>query len=158
MASYFFDTSALVKIYHREAGSDYVERITSQSGSRVFISRLSLVEMESVFAIKVRTGELDAVGRSIGRRRFHADVAQGRLFVGPPTEEKHFRSARELRMRFAVSHALRTLDALQLAVVLELHGVNVVSALVSADQRMCRVAEVCGCGAIDPANPGLAVS
>jgi len=54
LAGYFLDTSALAKLYHEELGSDYVESILNQPGSKGIVSRLSLVEMESVFAIKVR--------------------------------------------------------------------------------------------------------
>jgi hypothetical protein len=61
LASSFLDPSALAKLYHEEPGSEYVERIVSQPGSKGIVSRLSLVEMESVFAIKVRTGALDEV-------------------------------------------------------------------------------------------------
>jgi hypothetical protein len=60
----FLDTSALAKLYHEEPGSDYVESILKQSGSKGIVSRLSLVEMESVLSIKVRTGALDENGRS----------------------------------------------------------------------------------------------
>ena len=74
MAGYFPDTSALAKRYHEELGSDYVERILSQPGSKGIVSRLSLVEMESVFAIKARTGALDENGRSLALRRLRADI------------------------------------------------------------------------------------
>jgi hypothetical protein len=86
VASSFLDTSALAKLYHEEAGSDYVERAISQPGSKGIVSRLSLVEMESVFAVKVRTGALDENGRSLALRRLRADIAHERLIVGPPTE------------------------------------------------------------------------
>lgn len=76
MAGYFLDTSALAKLYHREPGSDYVERILAQPGSRGIISRLSLVELESVLAIKVRTGILGVDGQTIALRRFRADIAR----------------------------------------------------------------------------------
>ena len=54
MAGCFIDTGALAKLYHQEPGSDYVERILNQPGSKGIISRLSIVELESVPAIKVR--------------------------------------------------------------------------------------------------------
>jgi PIN domain nuclease of toxin-antitoxin system len=38
---YFLDTSALAKLYHQESGSDYVERILNEHGSKGIISRLS---------------------------------------------------------------------------------------------------------------------
>lgn len=82
MASCFLDTSALAKLYHEEPGSEYVERIVNQPESKGIISRLSHVEMESVFAIKVRTGALDENGRTLGLRRLRADVARNRLTLG----------------------------------------------------------------------------
>jgi uncharacterized protein with PIN domain len=96
LTSCFLDTSALAKLYHEEAGSEYVERVVSQPGSRAVVSRLSLVEMESVFAIKIRTGALDENGRSLALRRLRADVARNRLIVGPAIEPKHYRSAAKL--------------------------------------------------------------
>ena len=48
--------------------------------------------MESVLAIKVRTGELDAGGRELARRRLRADVAQARIRVGPTIDEGHYRA------------------------------------------------------------------
>jgi PIN domain nuclease of toxin-antitoxin system len=56
------DTSALAKLYHREVGSDVVERILDQSGNLCLISRISVVEMESVLATKVRSRQLDEAG------------------------------------------------------------------------------------------------
>jgi hypothetical protein len=60
MARYFFDTSALVKHYHAEAGTDVVDRVIDEPGAELIIARLTLVETISVVAIKVRTGEFDA--------------------------------------------------------------------------------------------------
>ena len=155
MASYFLDTSALAKLYHQETGSAYVERLVQQPGSIVLVSRLSLIEMESVFAIKVRTGELSPSDQELGRRRLRADVAQGRILVGPPIEERHYQSARRLLTRYGVEMALRTLDSLQLALALDMHQLRQISFIVSADQRLCRVAEACGCSTINPADPGV---
>jgi predicted nucleic acid-binding protein len=158
LAGYFVDTSALAKLYHQEPGSDYVERILNRAGSRGIISRLSLVELESVLAIKVRTGVLGIAGQRIVLRRFRADIARDRMVVGPPIEEKHYRSAARLLRAHAVSVGLRTLDALQLAVALDLHQSGWISVLVSSDHRMCAVATACGCSAVDPANPGLVLA
>ena len=83
------------KLYHKEVGSESLERILHQPNTRSLISRLSIVEMESVFAIKIRSGQLDIPNMEIARRRLRADLAQRRIFVGPPVEEKHFYRARE---------------------------------------------------------------
>src|SRR4051794_40326329 len=44
MARYFFDTSALVKHYHAEAGTGAVDRIVGTAGVELLIARLTLVE------------------------------------------------------------------------------------------------------------------
>jgi uncharacterized protein len=155
LASSFLDTSALAKLYHEEPGSEYVERVVSQPGSKGIVSRLSLVEMESVFAIKVRTDALNENGRSIALRRLRADIARNRLIVGPAIEPRHYRSAAKLLRLHGVSRGLRTLDALQLAIALDMLQASWISVMLSADKRLCEVAEACGCPAIDPAEPGL---
>jgi len=155
LANSFLDTSALAKLYREEPGSEYVERTVSQPGSKGIVSRLSLVEMESVFAIKVRTGALDENGRSIALRRLRADIARNRLIVGPAIEPRHYRSAARLLRLHGVSRGLRTLDALQLAIALDMLEASWISVILSADKRPCEVAEACGCPAIDPAQPGL---
>lgn len=111
--------------------------------------------MESVFAIKVRTGALDESGRSLVLRRLRADIARNRLIVGPPIETKHYRSAAKLLRLHGVSRGLRTLDALQLAIALDMLEASWISVILSADKRFCEVAEACGIPAIDPAQPGL---
>lgn len=139
MPSSFLDTSALAKLYHREIGSERTDRILEDRGSRSLISHMSIVEMESVLAIKRRTREIDEAAMEIARRRFRADLAQQRIFVVPPVLEHHFHSARRLLVQYGVSEGLRTLDALQLAIALDLRQLGQISVLVAADQRLCRV-------------------
>ena len=70
--------------------------ILEQPGSRSLISHLSIVELESVLAIKMRTGEIDQAALDFARRRFAADLAQHRLVVALPIDDSHFQSARRL--------------------------------------------------------------
>jgi hypothetical protein len=51
LAAFFFDSSALAKIYHREIGTAEVDGIIRAPDSQILISRLSVVELSSVFAI-----------------------------------------------------------------------------------------------------------
>ncbi|MGH9447934.1 MAG: type II toxin-antitoxin system VapC family toxin, partial [Terriglobia bacterium] len=154
MPSYFLDTSALAKLYHEESGSEHMDRILEERGSRSLISHLSIVEMESVLAIKARTGEINEPAMEIVRRRFRADLAQQRLLVAPPVLERHFYSARNLLVQYGVSEGLRALDALQLAIALDLRQLGHIGVLVAADQRLCRVASMAGCVSINPEKPG----
>ena len=158
MPSYFLDTSALAKLYHRESGSEYMDRMLEQRGARSLISHLSIVEMESVLAIKMRTGEIDKAAMEIARRRFRADLAQQRLLVAPPVSERPFHGARKLLVQHGVSEGLRTLDALQLAVALDLRQLGQIGTLVAAYQRLCRVASMKGWASVNPEKPGPVVA
>jgi len=131
-----------------------MDRILEERGSRSLISHLSIVEMESVLAIKRRTGEIDEPAMEIARRRFRADLAQQRLLVAPPVLERHFHSARKLLVQYGASEGLRTLDALQLAIALDLRQLGQIGVLVAADQRLCRVASMAGCASVNPEKPG----
>ncbi len=57
-------------------------------------------------------------------------------------------------MRYGVTDGLRTLDALQLAIALDLRQLGLVDVIVAADQRLCRVASLAGCSAVNPEKPG----
>lgn len=158
MPNYFLDTSALAKRYHKENGSEYMDRILEEPDSQSLISHLSIVELESVLAIKTRIGEIDEHALQIARRRFRADIARQRLLVAPPVHERHFHGARRLLIQYGVAEGLRTLDALQLAIALDLHQLGDIGVLVAADQRLCRVASMAGCSAVNPENPGLVLA
>ncbi len=134
MPNYFLDTSALAKRYHKENGSDFVDRI--------------------LLAIKTRSREIDQQALEIARRRFRADLVQKRLLVGPQVQEIHFQRARRLLGQFGVTEGLRTLNALQLAVALDLYQSGSVAVLVAPDQRLCRVSTLAGCPAVNPEQPG----
>jgi len=152
--AFFLDTSAFAKLYHQEAGSDFIEQIVSLPGSAL-VSRLTLIEMESVFAIKVRTGQLDLLGQDLARRRLRADISRGRIRVGPSIGERHFQNARQLLISHGTTMSLRTLDAIQLAIALDLLQTGAISVMVAADQRLCQAAAASGCPAMNPENPGV---
>lgn len=158
MPAPFLDTSAVAKLYHQELGSEVIERLVSAANVTPIISRLTLVELESVIAIKVRTGALDPADQERFRRRLRADLSQQRLRIAPPIEERHYQSARGLLVRFGVNMGLRTLDAMQLAIALDLHQTGQASVLVAADQRLCRIALASACPVLDPCNPAGLIS
>ena len=57
MARYFFDTSAFTKRYHPEIGSARIGQLLEETESLFLISNLVVLETQSAFAMKVRTGE-----------------------------------------------------------------------------------------------------
>ena len=62
MAHYFLDSSALGKHCHAEIGTARVDALLQEPGAQHFISRLTVVEVYSVFAGKVRTHLLSMAG------------------------------------------------------------------------------------------------
>jgi len=51
LAGHFFDSSALVKLYHPEAGTPIVDQIVNAANNPIRISRLTTAELTSAFAI-----------------------------------------------------------------------------------------------------------
>ena len=153
MPGYFIDTSALAKLYHFEAGSDRMETLVQSPGVRLIISQLSLVEMESVFAIKVRTGVIGKGTLEHLRGLFFADLSKSRFAV-VLLARRHFQYAEALVRAHAVDHALRTLDAIQLSVALDLHRGGTASDLVASDRNLCSIAVMEGLAVLNPVQLG----
>jgi predicted nucleic acid-binding protein len=152
VAAYFFDSSSLAKFYHVEDGTAEVSRIVSDVSNLVVISGLTVVEMVSVFAIKVRTGFGTVDDGQACIRRFQDDVLFGK-FQLVSIEESHFASAARLLQQHAFDLRLRTLDALQLAVAIKVKQRAKLDYFVAADKVLCQVAEREGLAVINPEQP-----
>ncbi len=150
MASYFFDTSALVKHYHPEQGTAEVDRILNEPGSRYIVSRLLVVEIHSAFAMKVRTQVIALQDFQQFQKRFANDLAT-RRFQAIRMLQGHFHEAAQLLSKYAPTQSFRTLDALQLAVALDLHRKGLIDHFVCADDKFCKVAQAEGLSVINPA-------
>jgi predicted nucleic acid-binding protein len=149
MPHYYFDTSALVKHYHSEAGSPEVSRILGEATSAFTIARLTLAEMISVFAKKVRMGEIRDHDFELLKLRFFSDV-KDRLLLPVRVLNSHFEVAGDLIAKYGKSRQLHTLDALQLAVALSVRHPSLVDHFVSADQRLLEIVVLEGLSIINP--------
>lgn len=140
MADHLFDTSALVKYYHAEAGRPQVTAIIDAPTHRIFISRLSLIEWHSTFSRKTRTGEMSLMEFQTVRRRFYADLRSRKLRL-VALEHVHHRQAVQLLLKYGLTQNIRTLDALQLSVALDLRQQGYLDHFVCADVALCDVAQ-----------------
>lgn len=138
MAHAFLDTSALVKYYHPEDGTQQVIEIIETTDSLVFISRLSLVETVSAFAVKFRAGAIDEAGFTALRQRFYYDIGQSLFRIIPLTTSRYREASQLITKHFRTR--LRTLDALQLAVALALFNQDLIEHFVCADHNLCATA------------------
>jgi predicted nucleic acid-binding protein len=152
MASYFFDSSALAKAYRQETGSEIVLAILNETGGQFLISSLTTVEFQSVFAQKVRAGLLTLAEFQLVRRKFGGDMRARRIRV-KGTLRRHQRAAENLLVAHAPFRRLKTLDALQLALALELWTRRTIDNFVVADHDLGHVAKLEGVPVIDPEQP-----
>ncbi|HUY31587.1 MAG TPA: type II toxin-antitoxin system VapC family toxin [Pirellulales bacterium] len=152
MPDNFFDTSALGKHYHNEVGTPEVDAILAAAGSRHVISRLGAVEVLSVFAGKVRTGTITVADFEKLRRRFFTELTN-RVFQAVRMSGFHFQEAQRLVRKHGPAHRLRTLDALQLAVALDLRAHGAINQFICADKGLLAVAAVEGLVVVDPERP-----
>lgn len=152
MPNLFFDTSAISKHYHAEIGSPEVDALLGRPGVSHIISRLSVVELHSAFAKKVRTGQLTLANFQKLTRRFRGDVSAKRLKVIRLTAT-HFLSAERLIRRLGPKKNLRTLDAIQLAIALNLNATLNPTAFVCADVTLCTIAADEALAVINPEIP-----
>ena len=123
--------------------------IFSEPSRKFRISKLGLLEMQSAFAMKVRSGAIERKAIGLQRARLMLDIGSGAIEVFDVTDH-HFTHAERLIGRHSSSRRLRTLDALQLAVALDLSGQNLLEFFVVADRALCEVAVLEGLAVINP--------
>ena len=137
MRLFFFDTSALVKIYHEERGSRLCIDLYLGNDA-IAVSELARVELYSAVFRKLREGE---IGKEAGRavlQRFEEDCRA--RFDVYHVASLVYEEAVMLLEKYAPRSSLRTLDALQLATYIT-YCEREVDVFVSSDERLCRVAE-----------------
>ncbi len=153
MAVYFLDSSALVKRYRTEQGTEVMKLLFPDSGSHevLVVSSLVVVEMESTFARAVKAGTLSQLGRSRLLRQFQDDL-KNRIGVNPLSG-----ATMALGAEMARKHALRAGDALHLAVALQIRdAVGDAPVFVSSDKELVSAAQAETLDVLNPQQPGAA--
>jgi predicted nucleic acid-binding protein len=147
----FTDTSALVKLYHEEPGTENLsEFIHAHADDLVItISDLTEIEFHSAFLKRVRTNEIE---RSSARSIFRCFEADKNMFNIIETDNiiKEF-SIRLLDL-VGGEKSLRTLDAIQLSAAIASHRIIPTDYFVSSDKKLLKVAESYFT-VFDPENP-----
>jgi predicted nucleic acid-binding protein len=140
----FFDTSALVKRYADEQGTQTVDRLIETTESTIIITSLSVIEIASAFRRKYNRGEISEHKRDGLLVSFFEEATE--RFIIIPVDENIFENAFDL----VLEDDLRTLDSLQLAAVLTLPPPNPEITFVCADETLVAVAEQHGLSTNNP--------
>lgn len=150
MTVYFCDSSALIKRYVDEVGSDWFETLLAPDGEHaIFVSAITQIEIASGLARLQREGMLKPL-TVINARRAVAYHFKSEYSV-VELSAQIIRRAEGLLF----AHPLRAYDAVQLASALEIRDSLLVAGrnpllFVSADRRLLAAAEAEGLVTDDP--------
>ena len=150
MAAYFFDSSAIVKRYVQETGTQWVSDIIDPlTGNEIYLARITGVEVVSALVRRERDGTISTQAVTIALAQFHKD------FTGEYQLLNLSASVLTLAMSLAAAHALRGYDAVQLAAALEVNRLCLATGLsdftlISADVALNTAAMAEGLKVDDP--------
>ncbi|MEA1905978.1 MAG: type II toxin-antitoxin system VapC family toxin [Euryarchaeota archaeon] len=149
MEYYFLDTSALVKIYHRESGTDAILNIIDKTNINIYISDIAVIEFHSALLKKVRQHEITRNACDIALQKFLQDCEAGDYTIEGFGEHTKEESVSVLNA-YSIDYGLRTLDSIQLATALHLHDRDMLTYFVTSDLILERVAKAIGLKTIQP--------
>lgn len=140
MTAYFFDSSALVKRYVSETGTQWVRATTSRSVQHIiFIAQIAPVEVASALTRRKRDGSVSP--RTADAARIYLNRHSIREYEIVYLSDAITQRAQELTDQYVI----RALDAIQLALALEVQA-KIAAAhqpsliFVSGDTRLLTVA------------------
>jgi predicted nucleic acid-binding protein len=133
----YLDTSALIKLYVTEPGSDETESLREQA-DQVATVMITYAEAAAAFARRIREQPVMAESLSLARGEFFADWP---LYLGMPIDQRLLHHA----ARLADAFGLRGYDSVQLAAahILQLHSVPGI-VFASFDERLANAASLIG--------------
>ena len=148
MQSPYLDTSALVKLYVEEDGTDSVFALARDPDSQVVILDVGLVEARSAVRRRQREGD---IGQSDADRVLDAleRDASSTFLLQPSTS-----AVVEEACRLVDAYPLRAYDALQLGgCIVFSQGTPGAVVFVCADNRLCDAARGEGIAVLNPVTP-----
>lgn len=127
----FLDTSALIKLYHKEIGTADVELIISENDiTEIFLSEIAKVEFSSAIWKKYRTKEITALQAQTTLNLFESDFGK---FTFITIDSIIVENARALISKYG-EHGLRSLDSIQLSTCVSLE--KEVTAFITSDTTL----------------------
>jgi predicted nucleic acid-binding protein len=135
----FLDSSALVKLYHSETGTDRLSALLDTNADDLIltIADISLLEFHSAVLKRVRIKEVTLKTAKAILAAFENDLA---LFNVVEVDSETKQIAKGLLLQEAAKRNFGTLDALQLSAALSVDSVLPVDWFVTADKALLNIA------------------
>jgi uncharacterized protein len=149
LALYYLETSALVKLYVREPGTERLLSLADRSGdNQLAILALAQVEFRSAVRRRERNGEIPALVATQLLEVFKRHI-EGRFITQAVTD-----FVLDLASMLVDRYALRAFDAVQLAgyAALKTSAGAAVPVFVCADQELLTAAQHEGMPILDPCS------
>ena len=109
--NFFLDTSALVKFFHVEDGTEFVSQIIEHSSTEIWISELARIEFTSALYRRYRNKTLDEIKLHTATTYFDKQLLSFNL---EPLNRLVIDEAGLFLKKYGKDYGLRTLDALHL--------------------------------------------
>lgn len=145
---YCLDTSAFVKRYRSEVGSDVVQRLFAEPTAVLFVSALTLAETYAALYRHSRKGRLPQSELTRTLDGVTADLERSQLHILDVTSQHVARSRTLIADYDLTSH-----DALILAAACELRPFEVIFVCADTRSGLLRAAEACGLSTLNPLSP-----
>jgi len=141
----FFDTSALVKLFHEENGTDSITRLVENNIGDLYISELTILEFTSALQRLFRAGYIEKENLHIAMKAFRDETT---LFNIKSINKTVIKGAEQLLIKHGHDVGLRTLDSTQLSSYLSL---NLDEGLfVASDSNLLNAANALGIKTYNP--------
>lgn len=149
---YYFDTSAIVKLYHKETGSDEVLELFEDAKGENCISQITFTEFYCSLFRKFRNKEIDEERILLEAiRSFEIDMQYEFVLK---IDDQIFQNARNLIVKYGSNQSLKTLDAIHLACANSIGNIQE-TIFISADEKLCTVAFQMGLEIINPTTSSI---
>jgi len=152
VAGFFCDSSAIVKRYVNETGSNFVDGLADlKSGNVILLARITRVEVVAAIARRLKNGSVSTADAQNAVAAFQHDLTNNYFTVEITPV------LLSVAMSLATKNALRGYDAVQLAAVLEANDERLANGLppltlVSADTDLNTAAQAEGLNVENPNN------
>jgi uncharacterized protein len=143
----YLDTSALVKFFHEEEGTDLITALIEDSSAVLYVSELTILEFTSALQRLCRAGFIDRNNLKVALDSFRKELSRFKVI---PVNSQVINGAEKLLLELGNDPGLRTLDSIQLSTFISLN-LNLAGGLfVASDLTLVKAAEAKGIKTYNP--------